>query len=116
MIIRFVLIVAIALIILWFLHHRSTTRGQAWSKVGVTLLLLLAITAILLPNDMNRLANFVGVGRGADLVLYGVTVLFLGSLLTQYLHRQDDHLNTIRLARKVAITEALRNPQNIERL
>ena len=115
MIIRFVLIIAIAAIILWFLHHRSTTRGQAWSKVGVTLLLLFAIAAILLPEDMNKLANFFGVGRGADLVLYGETVLFLGSLLTQYLHRQDDHLKMIQLARKIAIAEANRIPGNLKK-
>lgn len=114
MIIRTLLIAITLLMVLWFLHHRSTSRGEAWSKVGVILIFGFAIFAIVSPQTTNKLANVVGVGRGADLLLYGTTILLLGSLLLQYLHRQDDHSKTIKLARKLAIADADGNQHNAQ--
>jgi hypothetical protein len=106
MIIRIILIALFAAIILWFLGQRTSTRGQAWGKLGALLLFTFAIIAVLFPGVTTSIANTVGVGRGADLLLYVLTVAFFASTLMQYLHRQDEHRKLVELARHIAIFEA----------
>jgi hypothetical protein len=116
MIIRIVLIAVILYMLVVFLNQRSTTRGQAWSKLIVLLLLLSGIIAVILPGLTNDIAHTVGVGRGADLLLYFLTVAFIGSLLGQYLHNQDENLKFVRLARRIAIMDANENQHNRKNL
>lgn len=106
MIIRVFLIVAVILLFLWFMGHRSSNRGQAISKMAALALSVLAIIAISAPSSTNRIAHAVGVGRGADLLLYSLTIVFVGYTMAQYVHRQDAQVKTFRLARKLAIVEA----------
>lgn len=57
------------------------------------------------PDDLNRLAHGVGVGRGADLALYlGLSLSFLviAALLLQLRHLQQ---RFTRLAREVALMQ-----------
>jgi hypothetical protein len=112
MIIRVILIAGIILLLLWFLNQRTTTRGQAWSKLSTLFLLIFAIITVASPSIIDKLAHAVGVGRGADLLLYGLTLAFLTNLLTSYMHHQDEHTKVVRLVRKMAILEASRNERN----
>lgn len=112
MIIRVFLILAVGLLLFWFLQQRISTRAQAWSKIVAILVCLIAVIAILLPNTTNRIAHFVGVGRGADLLLYILTIVVVSYLLVHYLHRRDDQAKVIQLARRVAIIEANQAPHN----
>ncbi|MDB5168823.1 MAG: hypothetical protein JWO41_179 [Candidatus Saccharibacteria bacterium] len=112
MIIRVILIAGIIVLLLWFLNQSTTTRGQAWSKLATLFLLLFAISSIAAPQIIDSLAHAVGVGRGADLLLYGLTVAFLATSLTNYMHRQDESAKIIRLARKIAVLEAKREKHN----
>ncbi len=89
------------------MRQRVSTRSQAWGKVGALLLFVLAVIAIIAPDITNRLAHLVGVGRGADLLLYVLTVVFLANLLMQYMRRQDDHLHLVQLSRQLAINLSL---------
>ncbi len=113
MIIRVILIVFIFLVVAWFLTQKASTKKQAGSKLSVILLLIFAVLAVLFPNSTTTVAHKVGVGRGADLLLYTLTVVFLVHLLAQYLHRQDDQVRVQKLARKIAILQANQNPRNL---
>lgn len=110
--INLILVFFAVVIFLWFFSQRSTTRGQAWAKLISIAVFILAMVAILLPDSTNEFANALGVGRGADLLLYALTIFFLAFLANQYLHRQDEHEKLIRLARKIAILEANRSTHN----
>jgi len=87
-------------------------RSQAWGKICVVLLFGFAIVAVLSPEATNRLAHRVGVGRGADLLIYTLAIAFLGALLRYYIHRQADATKIVRLTRRLAILEANQNPHN----
>lgn len=106
MIIRIFLIFAIILLVIWRLLQRSNSRGQALNKLSTLLLLFLAVAAVLSPDTTNDLAHFVGVGRGADLLLYCVSIGFIASLIAAYQHRQEDQIRITWLARKIALKEA----------
>ena len=64
--------------------------------------------SILFPDVWTGLAHQVGVGRGADLVLYGLVVAFLSFTVTTYLRFRDLETNYTRLARRIALSEAPR--------
>jgi hypothetical protein len=116
MIIRIVLIVCIAAILLWLLGQGATNRGQAWSKLIGFATLVIGVFAIISPSFTTRLAHFVGVGRGADLLLYCLTVLFMATTLMQFMHRKNDQQKNIQLARHVAILEANINEHNLKQI
>jgi hypothetical protein len=112
MIIRIALIALICALLFWFLKQQSSVRAQAWSKIGSLVLFVLAVFTILFPESTNALAHGVGVGRGADLLLYLLTIAFLLSLLLQYMHRSEEKDRIVRLARRIAISDGLQNPRN----
>lgn len=112
MIIRGVLVVCIGLLLVWVLRQRGSLVGQAWGKILAIGLLTAAVIAVLFPDITNMLANAVGVGRGADLLLYGLTVVFLASILLYNMRRRDDQQKMTKLARRLAIIEANQQPHN----
>jgi hypothetical protein len=111
-VIRVLLIAGIIVLLLWFLNQHTTTRGQAWSKLATLFLLLFAISTVLSPAIIDKVAHALGVGRGADLLLYGLTLAFLTNLLISYMRHQDEHVKMIGLTRKIAIMEANRDERN----
>ena len=48
-----------------------------------------AVVSILFPDVWNRIATFVGVSRGTDVVLYALVVAFLSFTVTTYLRFRD---------------------------
>ena len=103
-----VALIAIAIIVvLTTLGSRSTHSGRAWKKIGLLLLALAMIVAVVFPNITNTLAALVGIGRGADLLLYATVAAFILYALNNYLHQQDQRDSIYRLARKVALLEAM---------
>jgi len=105
--IKFILIVAILLIIIRFLSRRNSFQTQAWKKVLLLVFAVIAVLVIISPNILNGVAHFVGVGRGADLLLYALTVAFIFEQLNSYMKSKEEHKRLVILCRKIAITEAL---------
>jgi small membrane protein len=110
--IRIILIALLAVLLVGFLRQRSPTRAQALNKIGGLALFSVAIFAILFPDSTNTIAHAVGVGRGADLLLYTLTVAFLLLLLIQYMHRREDQDRLVQLARRIALIEARQDSHN----
>lgn len=110
LIIQGVVIVVALSIVISVLAGRQTHAARAWKKVALCLLAFAMIIAVLFPDTTNVLAHAVGVGRGADLLLYLVTLAFIGYVVNNYVHQQKDKDVLYKLARKVALSEArLRN-------
>ena len=64
--------------------------------------------SILFPDIWNRAAPRVGIGRGADLVLYGLVVAFFSFTVTTYMRFREMETHYTRLARRIALDEAPR--------
>lgn len=106
MLIQILLVAAIAVVIISSLRNRNAMRLQAGKKVLFGLFVVGCIAAVVYPQGMTTVANWVGVGRGTDLVLYGMVVAFLFVSLNTYLKFRDYEARLTRLARRVAIAEA----------
>jgi hypothetical protein len=103
---QLIIIAAAIAILYWGLSGRRTHVARAWKKIGLCLLVIAMIIAVLFPQLTNDVAHLVGVGRGADLILYSLTLAFITYVLNNYLHQQSEKDRLYRLARKIALLEA----------
>ena len=103
---QIILIVVGIILLIKVLSNRSTYAIRAWKKIAIIALLALMIIGVIYPDLVSVVASWVGVGRGTDLLLYILFVVFLFYVLGQYVRSQDDRDKTVRLARKVAILDA----------
>lgn len=106
MLIQFLLIIAVVLLLVLFLRHHGTTKTAAGVKIGFVLFMILGAVAVVRPQEVSRVAEFVGVGRGTDLMLYGLIVAFGFATINTYLRFKELELRYARLARAIAIRGA----------
>jgi hypothetical protein len=64
------------------------------------------IVAVIFPGETTLVAHLVGVGRGADLLLYLLTLVFIGYVINNYLNKQREKETLYKLARRVALLDA----------
>ena len=99
------LLLATATLVLYFLGNRRKARAKAGVKLGF--LLFICIWAVLRPDDLTIVANYVGVSRGTDLLLYLLVVAFMFTTLSSYIRFRELELRYARLARAVALQNAI---------
>ncbi|HYM25738.1 MAG TPA: DUF2304 domain-containing protein, partial [Vicinamibacterales bacterium] len=66
----------------------------------------LAAAAIARPDDVTRLAQLVGIGRGADIVLYVLALAFVAVSFFLYAHQLRLRRDLSALAAHIAIGNA----------
>jgi hypothetical protein len=113
--IQALLILAAVLLFILFLRRSQTARLQAFKRIGFLLFCAFGVLAVLKPDVMTWLANRVGVGRGTDLLLYMLTVIFGFFALNTYLRFKDTERRLTRLARAMAIRDAIPPEQAADR-
>lgn len=101
-----VLLVAVALGFILLVARQKATAISALKKAGLTLLGVAMIITVLFPEVTGILARALGIGRGADLLLYVVTSAFLVYATTQYLRAQANRAVVHSLARRIALDDA----------
>ena len=113
-----VLLIVGILAVAWRLLGSYGQRAQALRRLGLLLFAAFAVWSILDPNILNRLAGLLGIGRGADLVLYGLVLAFFGFVVTTFRRFRDMEVRYTRLARRIALDEtpppARRRPDGTE--
>ncbi|RLP75996.1 DUF2304 domain-containing protein [Mycetocola tolaasinivorans] len=104
--IKAVLIAVFLIIGLFLVIPTRGARQLAVRRLTTLLLVLVAIFAVAFPDLINSLANLIGVGRGTDLLLYGLIVVFIGSSVTASRRYRQQEAQITDLARAVAIAQA----------
>ncbi len=103
--IQVLLIVAIVALF-GLLRSRTSARSRAWVKVGYIGFVVAGIYAVLRPDDTTVVANWLGVARGTDLMLYVLIIAFIFTTLSTYMRFKDLELRYARLARAIALQGA----------
>lgn len=111
MIIQLLLVLGIAVTVVSFLRNRNTMRFQAAKKILFGVFVLGCLVSVAWPDLLTRIANAVGVGRGADLILYALVVAFVFVSLNTYLKFRDLQDRNTQLTRHLAILEARNRPR-----
>lgn len=106
--IQLLLLFAVVALALYFLSNRRKARAKAGVKIGFVLFILATVWAILRPDDLTIVAQFVGVSRGTDLLLYVLVVAFMFVTLSTYVRFREQELRYARLARAIALQNAVR--------
>lgn len=110
MIIKVILLVAIVGVTVLLTRSTAGASHQAVRRLLLVGFVVLAAMAVVFPPLLTQVARAVGVGRGADLLLYGLTITFLGYVAASYRRmRQLEQQNTI-LARELALRSAPQDP------
>jgi hypothetical protein len=104
--IKIILIIVLAAFAVFLMLPGRGVRHLAIRRLVMLLLVAAVVLAVVFPSAVTVVARFVGVGRGADLLLYGLIVVFVGnSILQQRRHRHTEREIT-ELARQLAILQA----------
>ena len=104
-IIQLVLVLGIVVIVGWLFMKRGA-KQLAVRRLLVIAFALFAVLTVLFPSMLSRVANLVGVGRGADLLLYATVLVLLGFLALQEARTKAAEKRTTHLARRLALDEA----------
>jgi small membrane protein len=108
LVIKVLLLVGVAVAV--FLLTRSTAGAahQALRRVAMVVAAVAAATVIINPALVSGAARMVGVGRGTDLLLYGLVVAFACFLATYYGRMRALNRQITALTRELALQQARR--------
>lgn len=104
--IQLILIIGFVVFLLRVLADPASYQLRAWTKILATLFVIAAILSVIFPDATNTIAHRAGVGRGADLLLYLLTLAFIFVMFNSYTQEKRLQKRIVLLARKVAIIEA----------
>lgn len=110
--IKVILLVGIIAVTVMLTRSTTGARHQAIRRLLLIGFVLLAAVAVLFPASLTRIAQAVGVGRGADLLLYGLTITFLGFVAASYRRMRLLEQRVTTLAREIALREAIHDRQH----
>lgn len=90
-----------------FMLTRSRgARHQAIRRVLLMMFVIAAASSVFVPEWWTKAANFVGVGRGTDLLLYLLVLVFLTYVATTYRRFRHIEEQNTELARGLALLQA----------
>lgn len=103
---QFLLILGIVVVAVLAIRFLRGERSLAIKRIFALIAALAAVLAILFPELLTLVANFFGIGRGADLLLYvSIIGVLLFAVATVRAKARSDARVT-ELARSVALLEA----------
>ena len=104
--IKVILVGLILVALVWGLRHRDDVGLRAGRRLAALALASFAIVAVLAPDFTTRLANAVGIGRGTDLLLYGLVMTFVFTTAALYFRCRDIERRLAEITRAVALRDA----------
>lgn len=107
MLIKILLIILVLLLSLYMFKANLGAKQTAWRRLGILAFAIAAVVVVIFPEITTKVAHFVGVGRGSDLLLYGLVVVVLYNMLMQAKQRNAAERRLTKLAREVAITHTV---------
>lgn len=104
------LIAAVAAVGWMMLRTPGGARHQAGRRLATLAFVAFAIFTIAFPSVTTSIAHRVGVGRGADLLLYALVIAFLAQILSSFRRNGARERQITNLARRIALDEAPEPP------
>lgn len=101
-----ILIVALIGIGVYLVRSTPSPRHLAIRRLLVLVALLAGVVMVVWPGLLTWLAEFVGIGRGADLLFYLAIVAGLLYVVNEYKRSVQLARANTQLAREIALTEA----------
>ncbi|MET7074504.1 DUF2304 domain-containing protein [Trueperella pyogenes] len=103
MLIKIILLAGILFIAAYLIKGTQDTKNVALRRLLLVAFVALAAVTIIFPDITTRVAHFVGVGRGVDLLLYLTIIAFLSYSVVSYRRMVILENRLVELARELAI-------------
>lgn len=103
--IQILLIAGVVAIGAFFMRRTGADSHLAIRRLLFGVFVLAAILSILFPQWLTFVANLIGVGRGTDLLLYALILMFLAFVYTQSRRNAEQQRRLTLLARKLALLQ-----------
>ena len=111
MVIQGVLVVALVGLLVLFTRREHGVRMQVGKRLAFVAFIAVTVYGVLRPDDLTRVANRVGVGRGADLLLYGLLISAIFLVVNTGMRFRGVERQLTDLVRALALQDAeLRRP------
>ncbi|WP_287928693.1 DUF2304 domain-containing protein [Arthrobacter sp.] len=107
-VVQIALVLAVVTVSLALMRGGSNARHLAIRRIMLILFAFVAGLSIFFPGMLTHIARFFGIGRGTDLVLYGLIVSFLVYMATTYQRFRHMETTMTKLSRRVALDEVNR--------
>lgn len=104
--IQFLLIAGIAILAFFMMRRTGADNHLAIRRLLMGVFVIAAVLSVLFPQWLSWLAQLVGVGRGTDLLLYALILMFLAFVYTQYRRNAQLQRQLTLLSRKIALLDA----------
>ena len=106
MIIQLLLVPALVFAVVASLRSRTSLRGQARRKILAGVTVVAGVLAVMFPNTLQALADWTGVTRGTDLLLYGLALVIIYLVGSTSVRFREQEARQVLLARQVALADA----------
>lgn len=106
MIFQILLIAIVVIIAVFAVRSLPGEKSLAIKRILAILFVLAAAAAILFPQLLSIVANFFGIGRGADLLLYSFVIASMVFAVMAIRAKARSDARVTDLARAVALMEA----------
>lgn len=104
-VVQIVLVLAVVVVSLALMRGGSNARHLAIRRIMLVLFACVAALSIFFPGLLSQLARVFGIGRGTDLVLYGLIVSFLVFMATTYQRFRHMETTMTKLSRRIALDD-----------
>jgi hypothetical protein len=104
--IQILLVLGLILTAVYLVRSTPSASHQAIRRILVILAVLAGVVAVIWPGLLSMVAHALGVGRGTDLLLYVLVVVFLIESVSNYKRSVTHARTTSALARELALVEA----------
>lgn len=105
MIIQVLLLGCLVAAAFYTVRSRRSAMNRLVRRSGTIAVLLAGVLFVLFPSLLTNLAQLVGVGRGADLLLYVLCVASIFTAISIYARFNELEDRYVRLARSIALRE-----------
>lgn len=105
-VIQVLLLAGVGVVAVMLTRTTANARHQAIRRILLVAFVLVAAASVVFPDWLTWLARRVGVGRGADLLLYSLVIAFLGFIATSYRRLGELERKITVLTRELALTRA----------
>ena len=105
MLIQIILLIIIALIIFRLIAKLRSKDLSGKQFFGWLVIWLLAAIVVIWPDLTVRLANYVGIGRGSDLVVYSALIFLFYFIFRLLLRIEKMEKNLTKVVREEALQE-----------
>ncbi|WP_449277072.1 DUF2304 family protein [Leucobacter sp. GX24907] len=103
---QFLLIAAVVIAAALVGKFMPGERSLALKRIYTILFVIAAVLAIIFPSILTIIANFFGIGRGTDLLLYVFIIASLMFAVASVRSKARSEARVTELARSVALIEA----------